>query len=203
MWEGWIAFNVSDRGIGIPEDKQHLIFQKFQQLENILTRKYEGVGLVLTLHLARLHGGDVTFISQVGKGSDFTILLPPVTLNISELPKQIRVSSKQLVLVVENIPEDIDRLIAVLSSLNYRVVVTRSGIEALEKARKLQPSLICLNPDLLILSGWDVLSLLKKDPITSSIKVLMTISDNFTSILPVADFYASKPIQISDLVQSS
>lgn len=200
MWEGWIAFSVSDRGIGIPEAKQHLIFQKFQQLENILTRKYDGVGLglVLTRHLARLHGGDVTFISQVGKGSEFTILLPPAPLDTSET-SQFQVSSKQLVLVVENIPEDIDRLIELLTSLNYRAAIARSGIEALEKARKLQPSLICLNPDLPILSGWDVLSLLKKDPITSDIKVLMTIADNFTSILPVADFYASKPIQISDL----
>ena len=57
-------FYCLDFGIGIPPDKQHLIFQKFQQLENPLSRQFEGagLGLVLTQRLARLHGGDVTFI---------------------------------------------------------------------------------------------------------------------------------------------
>jgi len=46
-WSGWIAFTVWDTGIGIPEQKQHLIFQKFQQLENPLTRQFQGgLGLV-------------------------------------------------------------------------------------------------------------------------------------------------------------
>ncbi|MCY7285316.1 MAG: HAMP domain-containing histidine kinase, partial [Cyanobacteria bacterium CAN_BIN43] len=64
-WEGWLAFTVWDQGIGIPADKQHLVFQKFQQLENPLTRQFKGtgLGLVLTQKLARLHGGDVTFTS--------------------------------------------------------------------------------------------------------------------------------------------
>ena len=78
-YSGWIAFTVWDTGIGIPEHQQHLIFQKFQQLENPLTRQYKGagLGLFLTRSLARLHGGDVSFVSQEGKGSQFTILLPP------------------------------------------------------------------------------------------------------------------------------
>src|SRR5579883_9389 len=78
-WEGWITFTIWDTGIGIPEHQQHLIFQKFQQLENPLTRQHEGtgLGLVLTRALARLHGGDVSFLSREGKGSQFTLLLPP------------------------------------------------------------------------------------------------------------------------------
>ncbi len=207
VWEGWIALSVIDHGIGIPEDKQHLIFQKFQQLENIRTRKYDGVGLglILTRHLARLHGGDISFVSQVGKGSEFTILLPPAAPSPLEptnpAPLKINQHSNQhfnqLVLVVENIPEDIDHLIAVLDSLNYRVVVARSGTEALEKARKLQPSLIFLNPDLPLLSGRDVLALLKKDPTTAAIKVLMTAKHNTASSL--ADWQVSKPIRAKDL----
>jgi signal transduction histidine kinase/DNA-binding NarL/FixJ family response regulator len=77
-WEGWIAFTVWDTGIGIPPEKQHLIFQKFQQLENPLTRRFEGtgLGLVLTQRLAHLHGGDISFISKISEGSQFTLLLP-------------------------------------------------------------------------------------------------------------------------------
>ncbi|AFY72514.1 signal transduction histidine kinase [Synechococcus sp. PCC 7502] len=201
MWEGWIAICVSDRGIGIPQDKQHLIFQKFQQLENILTRKYDGVGLglVLTRHLARLHGGDVTFISEVGKGSEFTILLPPAPPHLLNVPEQIRNASSKLVLVVEHIPEDISHVITVLGGMGYRSVVARSGTEALEKARKLQPSFICLSPDLPVLSGWDVLSLLKKDPATATIKVLVTLNDSANNLGTEADWYIPKPIQSSDL----
>ncbi len=78
-WEGWISFTVWDTGIGIPEEKQHLIFQKFQQLEEPLTRRFDGtgLGLVLTQRLARLHGGDISFISKPNEGSQFTLLLPP------------------------------------------------------------------------------------------------------------------------------
>ncbi|GFE67994.1 sensor histidine kinase KdpD [Chroococcus sp. FPU101] len=65
----WIAFTVWDTGIGIPEEYQHLIFQKFQQLESPLTRQFEGtgLGLVLTQHLAKAHGGDISFFPKSGK----------------------------------------------------------------------------------------------------------------------------------------
>jgi signal transduction histidine kinase/CheY-like chemotaxis protein len=176
-WEGWIAFTVWDRGIGIPEEKQHLIFQKFQQLENTLTRRFDGtgLGLVLTRHLARLHGGDVTFVSQAGIGSEFTILLPPVPPQPVETAK-VSVVSSQFVLVVDNAAADIDRLLTMLTGRGYRVAVARTGTEALEKARRLQPSLILLSPDLPVLSGWDVLALLKQDPATNHIRVAMMVS---------------------------
>lgn len=178
-WEGWIAFTVWDRGIGIPEEKQHLIFQKFQQLENTLTRRFDGtgLGLVLTRHLARLHGGDVTFVSQVGVGSQFTILLPPIPPRSAETAK-VPIVSSQFVLVVDNAAEDIDRLSTMLTSRGYRVAIARTGTEALEKARRLQPSLILLSPDLPVLSGWDVLALLKQDTATKHIRVAMMVVSN-------------------------
>ncbi|WP_019502460.1 ATP-binding protein [Pseudanabaena sp. PCC 6802] len=177
-WEGWIAFTVWDRGIGIPEEKQHLIFQKFQQLENTLTRRFDGtgLGLVLTRHLARLHGGDVTFVSQVGVGSQFTILLPPIPPRSAETAK-VPIVSSQFVLVVDNAAVDIDRLSTMLTNRGYRVAIARTGTEALEKARRLQPSLILLSPDLPVLSGWDVLALLKQDAATKHIRVAMMVSN--------------------------
>lgn len=196
-WEDWIAISVKDHGIGIPEDKQHLIFQKFQQLENILTRRYDGVGLglVLTRHLARLHGGDVTFVSQAGKGSEFTVLLPPTPQHLS--PPQP--PAKSLVMVVENNPEDVDHLMGILTTMGYRVIIARSGTEALEKARKLQPSLIFLNPELPVLSGWDVLALLKKDVSTARIGVLVIHSELVNLPLSQADWHLPKPIKAENL----
>ncbi len=184
-WEGWLALTVWDQGIGIPEEKQCLVFQKFQQIENVMTRRFEGTGssLLLTRHLARLHGGDITFVSQVDVGSQFTILLPsepnnsdPKTVKIdlaaerspNQSPKQ-----SQLVLIVESSTEALEQLRTMLTDLQYQSVVARTGTEALEKARRLQPCLILLSPNLPMLSGWDVLALLKGDVLTQHIPMVM------------------------------
>ncbi|MEE3716698.1 ATP-binding protein [Tumidithrix elongata RA019] len=202
-WEGWIAFTVTDRGIGIPEAKQHLIFQKFQQVESVLTRRFDGpgLGLVLTRHLARLHGGDVTFVSQEGVGSQFTILLPPAPPSNLELDSQVAVSHSRLVLVVETVAKDVEQFMVTLTDWGYRVVVARSGTEALEKARRLQPCLILLNPDLPMLSGWDVLALLKGDPETEHIRVVMAIdsSEPKREGYQQVDGILTKPIQPAQL----
>ncbi|MFN5854362.1 MAG: ATP-binding protein [Pseudanabaenaceae cyanobacterium] len=176
-WEGWLAFTVWDQGIGIPEEKQHLVFQKFQQLEHVMTRRFDGtgLGLVLTRHLARLHGGDVTFVSQENVGSQFTILLPPAPPNNNLMAFQVAVAHSRLVLVVESSAQQVEWFVSSLSAWGYRVVVARSGTEAIEKARRLKPCLIMINPSLPMLSGWDVLSLLKCDNTTQGIVMVMVL----------------------------
>jgi signal transduction histidine kinase/DNA-binding response OmpR family regulator len=224
-WEGWIAFTVWDTGIGIPEHQQHLIFQKFQQLENPLTRQFEGtgLGLVLTRALARLHGGDVSFLSREGKGSQFTLLLPPsppkagfsepdlettedtqkpdiITAgrqHVANSPQYHTASSQRLVLVVEAVARYIEDLTEQLKSLGYRVVIARSGTEAVEKARRLQPIAIFLNPLLPLLSGWDVLTLLKSDSATRHISVVLTATaaEKEQAFANRADGFLSLPVE--------
>jgi signal transduction histidine kinase/CheY-like chemotaxis protein len=183
-WEGWIAFTVWDTGIGIPAEKQHLIFQKFQQLENPLTRRFEGagLGLVLTQRLARLHGGDVSFVSREHQGSQFTLLLPPthpqpttsIVVQRGQILRTPTAIENRLVLVVEAVVKSIEVLSEQLAALGYRVVIARSGTEAVEKARRLQPCAVFLNPLLPTLSGWDVLTLLKAEPQTREIPIIVT-----------------------------
>ncbi|WP_196520658.1 ATP-binding protein [Nostoc sp. WHI] len=229
-WEGWIAFTVWDTGIGIPEHQQHLIFQKFQQLENPLTRQFEGtgLGLVLTRALARLHGGDVSFLSREDKGSQFTLLLPPSPPKIgfsepdmgTKEDEKTRVqqtqeilaaarqhintpiqhypaSSQRLVLVVEAVGRYIEDLTEKLKGLGYRVMIARSGTEAVEKARRLQPIAIFLNPLLPLLSGWDVLTLLKSDTATRHISVVVTATaaEKEQAFANRADGFLSLPVE--------
>ena len=278
-WEGWIAFTVWDTGIGIPEEKQHLIFQKFQQLEEPLTRRFDGtgLGLVLTQRLARLHGGDISFISKPDEGSQFTLLLPPcppqeewgeeenhsnqppiteelastvtqenlypaetVTLQEhfrrtqnrkdeaslrgeqiqeTELPlyppkvgnpaKQVLSSQKQqpttrLVLIVETVPRYLESLNEQLQSLGYHVVIARAGTEAIEKARRLQPCAIFLNPLLPQLSGWDVLTLLKSDEHTHHIPVFVTATqaEKRQAYHHKADGFLTLPVQEQALLKT-
>jgi signal transduction histidine kinase/FixJ family two-component response regulator len=231
-WEGWIAFTVWDTGIGIPEHQQHLIFQKFQQLENPLTRQFEGtgLGLVLTRALARLHGGDVSFLSREGKGSQFTLLLPPSPPKsnfgeqdmgeiedtvahkiedadsfpvlprrncVSSTPANLPASEQRLVLVVEAVARYIEDLSEQLTGLGYRVVIARSGCEAVEKARRLQPKAVFLNPLLPLLSGWDVLTLIKSDAATRHIPVIVTATaaEKEQAFANSADGFISLPVQ--------
>lgn len=84
--DGMMAITVWDEGVGIPPEKQHLLFSPFQQVDEVADRRRlgTGLGLALTRRLAELHAGRIEFVSQPGKGSHFTIALP--MLPIPETP---------------------------------------------------------------------------------------------------------------------
>jgi signal transduction histidine kinase len=75
---GYIKVNVVDDGIGIPANDLPHIFERFYQVESHLTRKHGGMGLGLsvTKMMVEMHGGRITVESAVGKGTNFTMLLP-------------------------------------------------------------------------------------------------------------------------------
>ncbi|MDF2591239.1 MAG: hypothetical protein K0S75_705 [Clostridia bacterium] len=73
-----ICIKVIDTGVGIPQDKQSLIFERFGQVDSSLTRQAEGTGIGLSLvkKLVEAHEGEIHVDSEIGRGSTFTILLP-------------------------------------------------------------------------------------------------------------------------------
>src|SRR5450631_610011 len=211
-----IAFEVSDTGIGIPSDKQKLIFEAFQQADAGTSRKYGGTGLGLAIsrELANLLGGEIHLRSTPGKGSSFVLYLPlkysgptvapraPAlspynTAPILQVPAQERVI-EQLPddrLNLEDDPHYARVLVDLARDKGFKVLVAARGSEALDLAKQFQPSAVSLDVFLPDMLGWTVLSQLKHNPLTRHIPVqIITLDEDRQHALARGAFsFVNKP----------
>jgi len=146
-----IHFAVADTGIGIPPDKQRLIFEAFQQGDGTTSRKYGGTGLGLTIsrEIARLLGGTIEVQSVLAQGSTFTLVLPEAyqgrdasavedmeTTRVEEddlprLPAEVNFNGVK-VLVVDDDRRNIFAIRTVLEARGIEVLHADNGRVALE-----------------------------------------------------------------------
>lgn len=129
-------FRVRDNGIGMSEETQSRLFQAFSQADSSTTRRYGGTGLGLAVssQLADLMGGQLTVVSEPGKGSCFTLslLLPPSTLPLAELPVAPAILLQGRILVVEDHPVNQKVLAHQLREMGLQYAVASSGRQALD-----------------------------------------------------------------------
>jgi signal transduction histidine kinase/DNA-binding response OmpR family regulator/HAMP domain-containing protein len=195
-----IEIAVTDTGIGIPEDKQKLIFEAFQQADGTTSRKYGGTGLGLSIsrEIARLLGGELQVRSTPGEGSTFTLFVPLEAVSEapalpggtaaryensgaivpSALPTGFDVSDDRdelgkdpFVLIVEDDPTFASILLDAAHEAGMKGVVSTAGAGTLAMTRRLQPSAITLDLGLADIDGFVLLDLLKHDPDTSHIPI--------------------------------
>ncbi len=190
-----IYFAVTDSGIGIPEDKQQVIFEAFQQEDGSTSRKYGGTGLGLSIsrELANLLGGEIQLKSEVGIGSTFMLIIPrklgegeektlevekpiaitqiesiPVTENT--IPKR---DGKNRLLIVEDDENFAEILKAYAIEKGFEPIVAHSGDTGLDLAISEVPDAIVLDVMLPVMDGWAILKQLKANPTTKHIPIHM------------------------------
>ena len=195
-----IEIAVTDTGIGIPEDKQKLIFEAFQQADGTTSRKYGGTGLGLSIsrEIARLLGGELQVTSRPGEGSTFTLYIPleaeanagtatpgatsarydnSGAVVASALPSyevnddRDELGTDPFVLIVEDDPTFAAILLDASHEAGLKGIVSTAGAGTLAMARKLQPNAITLDLGLADIDGFVLLDLLKHDPETSHVPI--------------------------------
>ncbi|MEX2663836.1 MAG: ATP-binding protein [Vicinamibacterales bacterium] len=150
-----LHFGVIDTGIGIPRDKQDVVFQAFSQADGSATRRYggTGLGLSISMRLVEMMRGDLWVESDAGEGSTFRFTATfataeaaePAASPVSEAAGAEEHQRALTLLVVED--EDVHRelLDAVLSGRGHRVVTARNGREALQELARTPVDLVLMD----------------------------------------------------------
>ncbi len=216
-----LVITVWDTGIGIPEDKKHLIFQPFQMIDSSLARKHEGtgLGLALTKKLVELHGGTITFESMKGAGTSFTVTLPFVSPTLSaalgvtgepadsspEREPGTRYDSGTVMVVEDN---RLNMLLAVdyLKAHGCQTMEAYDGETAIEKAKAEKIGVILLDIQMPGIDGFEVIKRLKDDPATSNIPVIAMTAlamkgDEEKCLRAGFTDYISKPVNLALMLE--
>ncbi len=202
----YIAFRITDTGIGMTEEQLGKLFQAFTQADASMTRKFGGTGLGLAISrkFCQMMGGDITVESEFGKGSTFTLRLPTgIHEELIEPPSLFTEPTldsfpegASTVLVIDDDPAVRDLMKRFLVKEGFRAETASNGEEGLRLARQLRPSAITLDVMMPQMDGWDVLTRLKADPELSAIPVIMLtmVDEKSTGYTLGASEYMTKPV---------
>jgi PAS domain S-box-containing protein len=227
--EAVLRFEVADTGIGIPREKQQMIFDAFAQVDGSATRRYGGTGLGLTIsrQIVELMDGHIGLESEPGKGSrfHFSIRLQKVKESSQPGPAALvtrkgysRVAGPETqgregvrILLVEDSPANQKLMLYMLRKQDYEVVVANNGLEALaalDKAVEGAFNLILMDVQMPQMNGFEATRVIRereKESATHIPIIALTAyamkGDQERCMEAGMDGYLSKPIHRDHLLE--
>lgn len=214
--DNMLLFRLSDTGIGIPEEHQTRVFDRFYQVESTIARNYHGTGLGLAISKAfvELLGGEIWFGSEEGKGSVFSFTIPykPTTAlsaepevetaNIHKAASEV----KRRVLIAEDEENNYLLLVKLLTSLNIEIVHACNGQEAVEICRSdLNIKLVLMDIKMSVMDGYTATREIRKiypDLPVIALTAYAFGSDRDRAIQSGCNDYISKPFKKELLLET-
>jgi signal transduction histidine kinase/ligand-binding sensor domain-containing protein/DNA-binding response OmpR family regulator len=228
--DGGIVVGITDTGIGIAPEDHDKVFEQFKQVGDTLTDKPKGTGLGLPIckEIVERHGGTIWLESEFGKGSTFYFMLPGLKAEgqpvkhmhleglLRRLKERVEVSqpivknNNATILIVDDDDGIRSLLRQELGEVGYTIEEAANGKEAVSKIRTLRPDLVILDVMMPEMNGFDVAAILKNDPLTMDIPIIILsiVQDKSRGFRIGVDRYLTKPIdtnllftEIGDLLE--
>ncbi len=252
--DGSVELSVRDTGVGIAEEEQARVFERFHRIESTRARTYEGtgIGLALVHELVKLHGGTVRLDSALGSGSTFTVFIPRGSAHLPQerigavrtgasnvlsatayadevqrwLPQESGAApdepvlaklpsakaellstartDKDLVIIADDNADMRDYLCRLLGE-HYSIHAVADGVQALEAARRLHPTLVLADVMMPKLDGFGVLNAVRSDESLRSMPVILLSArageeSRVEGLQAGADDYLVKPFTARELI---
>ncbi len=207
-----LAFFVDDTGIGIPENKQKQIFDRFIQVDSSMTKPYEGAGLGLSISKAfvEMLGGNLELRSEVNSGSHFYFSIPYVThvkksnldINLKENEKNtsLKLSKHDLKIIIAEDDEPSFLYLNILMQPFCKTIIhARNGVECIELCKKHQDiDLILMDVKMPLMGGYEATKAIRtfNQDVVIVAQTAYAFSDDQNKILESGcNDYITKPIQ--------
>ncbi len=207
-------FEISDTGIGIPQDELERVFQPFERGEAVNVRQIPGTGLGLTITklLVQIMGGDIQVHSTPGEGTRFIVrlMLSEALHAVHDLPTPQRVNDyvgpRIKLLVVDDDPMHVDIVKHLLEPLNFSLFTASNGREGLQRATESEPDLAMIDISMPDMKGWELAKKLRELPQLQQLKIIMVSANvheyNAGGEGHGHDAFVMKPIDLQVLLES-
>lgn len=207
-----LTFEVRDTGIGIPKDKQKIIFDPFSQVDGSTTRRFGGTGLGLAIarHLVELMGGTMELESELGRGSvfRFRLTMPVGAWKPSMNGEALRTLQGLRALVVDDYPINRQILCHTLTGWGMVCDEAENGHQALERVRNMAAQgilydVVFLDMDMPDMNGLELACNIKKMPQCAGVELVMLssmqVASNKTNQEHGIRHFLTKPVRTSSL----
>jgi PAS domain S-box-containing protein len=210
----FLLVEIEDTGPGISPEDQDKLFRHFEQTKTgQQAGTGTGLGLVISREFVRLMGGDITVISQVGKGSVFVIQLPlkvgdVQAVQAKDTPRRVlRLRPGQAtcrVLIADDIEDNRQLLAQLLAPVGFEIRLATNGVEAVQEFEAWRPHLILMDFRMPVMDGHEAIRRIRAMAGGQDLKIIAVtasaMDENRQELMEIgADDFISKPFQEAEL----